>query len=86
MGSYAQLRVGDLEVAHFKSEIESWIALIFTAGDWRSRPASQDELDNYDAFWKKADAVSRDPSIVAQQDWADLRAVIDCVRFAFVDT
>ena len=40
----------------------------------------------HDAFWKKADAVSRDPSIVAQQDWADLRAVIDCVRFAFVDT
>jgi len=47
MGSYAQLKVADLEIAHFKSEIEPWIALVFTADDRRSRPATIAELDYY---------------------------------------
>jgi hypothetical protein len=44
MGSYAQLKVGDIEIAHFKSEVEPWIALVFTADEWQSRPATADDL------------------------------------------
>jgi hypothetical protein len=47
MGSYAQLKVADLEIAHFKSEVEPWVALVFAADDRRSRPATVDELDYY---------------------------------------
>jgi hypothetical protein len=32
MGSYAQLKVGDLEIAHFKSDVEPWIALVALVG------------------------------------------------------
>jgi hypothetical protein len=44
MGSYAQLKVGDIEIAHFKSEVEPWVALVFTAEEWQSRPATADDL------------------------------------------
>jgi hypothetical protein len=45
MGSYAQLKVGDIEVSQFKSEVEPWVALVFTEDDRRTRPATADELE-----------------------------------------
>ncbi len=61
MGSYAQLKVGDLEIAHFKSEIEPWVALVFTADDRRARPATVDELEYYgqDESWEVTELVAR---------------------------
>src|ERR671935_2059163 len=84
MGSYAQLRVGDLEIAHFKSEIEAWIALVFTADDWRSRRAGSEELAYYgeDEPWEIIELVApisviRDRLEVPGADWATAATVFD---------
>lgn len=60
MGSYAQLTVGDLDIAHFKSEVEPWVALAFTAEERRCRPATADELDHYgqDHPWEITELVA----------------------------
>jgi hypothetical protein len=84
MGSYAQLRVGDLEIAHFKSEIEAWIALVFTADDWRSRRAGREELAYYgqDEPWEIVElaapvSVIRDRLEVTGADWGTVATVFD---------
>ena len=76
MGSYAQLKVGDLEIAHFKSEVEPWIALVFTSDDRRVRPATADELEYYgqDEPWEITELVApadvvRDRLELTGADW-----------------
>jgi hypothetical protein len=76
MGSYAKLRVGDLEVAVFKNDIEASVALIFTTDDWRSRPATAAELEYYgeDEPWEVTElvcslAVVRDRLELTGADW-----------------
>jgi hypothetical protein len=86
VGSWAQLRVGDLEIAHFKSEIESSIALVFTAGDWSARPASPDELERYgqDEPWEISElaapiSVIRDRLDVTGSDWGAVNEAFDAI-------
>jgi hypothetical protein len=75
VGSYAQLRVGDLEIAHFKSDVEPWIALVFTAADRRTRVASTDELDYF----------GRDPPWEITELEAPVRVVRDRLELTGAD-
>ncbi len=84
MGSYAQLKVGDLEIAHFKSEVEPWVALVFTSDDRRVRPATTDELEYYgqDEPWEITELVApadvvRDRLELTGADLATCSAVFD---------
>lgn len=76
MGSWASLRVGDIEVTSFKSEVEPWIALVFTSDDRRTRPASLDEIEERgeDDSWEVTELVApaevvRDRLELTGADW-----------------
>jgi hypothetical protein len=76
MGSWASLKVGDIEITSFKSEVEPWVALVFTSEDRRTRPASAEEIDERggDDPWEVTElvapaAVVRDRLELTGADW-----------------
>jgi hypothetical protein len=76
MGSYAQLKIGDISVSQFKSEVEPWVALVFTADDRRTRPATDVELERagVDEPWHVTELVApadvvRDRLELTGADW-----------------
>lgn len=84
MGSYAELKIEDLEIAHFKSEVESWVSLVFTADDWRSRQANPEELVDHGVDGPleiqelvAAVPVVRDRLDLTGADWATASLVFD---------
>jgi hypothetical protein len=84
MGSWASLKVGDLEITSFKSEVEPWVALAFTSGDRRTRLASPEEIEDRgeDDPWEVTElvapaAVIRDRLELTGADWSAAVAMFD---------
>jgi hypothetical protein len=84
VGSYAQLTVGDLDIASFKNDLEPWVALVFTGDDWRTREASAAEREYRDEVepWNVHELVApvdvvRDRLEITGATWSSAVEVFD---------
>lgn len=78
------MKIGDIEITSFKSEVEPWVALVFTSDDRRTRLASPEEIEDRgeDDPWEVTElvapaAVIRDRLELTGADWSAAAVMFD---------